>query len=244
MNKIKTLLAIGSSLVSAIGLVSVLAYKSSKLGVENYILDGIETELKEAVSGNIKVTRTEFSVLVSSPKYGVAKVYIKKHVVHVTHGAEDIEFDINDTDIISQVVSAICVIMEDCEYYYGHVQDSPSDDSNNISDIDLSPVTIKEDQYHGTYSGGKYQAWYCEPSCVDDVLYDSYANDVTCARFWTRYNKKMKDETEVIKAATILVGLGDTPNDALIDLNKKVKFRNECIDKMESIKHESDDTDK
>lgn len=239
MNKIKTLLAIGSSLVGAVGLASVLAYKSSELGVENYILDGIETELKEAVSGNIKVTRTEFSVLVSSPKYGVAKVYIKKRVVHLRHDDEDIEFDINDTDIISQVVSAICVIMEDCEYYYGYEQDSSSDDSNDVSDIDLYPITIKADRYRGTYSGGGYQAWYCKP---EDIPYDSFADDVPCARFWSEHKRKMKDETEVTKSI-ILVGLGDTPNNALIDLNKKIHFRNECIKKIESVKQESDDTD-
>jgi hypothetical protein len=244
MNTIKTLLAIGTTVVGAIGLASVLAYKSSELGVENYVLDGIEIELKEAVSGNIKVTRTEFSVLASSPKYGVAKIYVKKHVVHVTHGAEDIEFDINDTDIISQVVSAICVIMEDCEYYYDHGQDLPSDDGDDISNIDLYPVTIKADRYYGTYSGGKWQAWYCDSSYVDDVLYDSFADDVTCAHFWTEHNRKMKDETEVTKSIS-LVGLGDTPNDALIDLNNKVKFRNECIDKINSAKQKSDDsTDK
>lgn len=241
MNKIKTLLAVGTSIVGALGLASVLAYKSSELGVENYVLDGIETELKDAVSGNIKVTRTEFAVLVSSPKYGVAKVYVKKRIVHLRHDDEDIEFDINDTDIISQVVSAICVIMEDCEYYYGYEQDSPSDDSNDVSDIELYPVTIINDEFSATYSGGKYQAWHCESDYVEDILLPHASSDIDYANFWARHKEKMEDETEVIKASMILVGLGDTPNDALIDLNKKVKFRDECIDKIESVKQESDE---
>lgn len=59
------------------------------------------------------------------------------------------------------------------------------------------PLTILRDRYGGTYSGGAYTAWNCY---YDDIPYG--------AEFWM-YN-------------VIPVGRGATPNDAVIDLERRL----------------------
>lgn len=42
---------------------------------------------------------------------------------------------------------------------------------------DVYPLTICNDRYIGTYSGGEWTAWNCDP---DDVPVDICLDDVTC----------------------------------------------------------------
>ena len=71
--------------------------------------------------------------------------------------------------------------------------------------IDIYPLTIINDRYTGTYSGGKFTAWnldyYKIPVDPDD-------DDVTCMAFWAT-NK-------------IPVGRGDSPEDAVKDLERRL----------------------
>lgn len=69
------------------------------------------------------------------------------------------------------------------------------------------PCTIVTDRYTGSYSGGKFTAWAQYP---DDVPQEIFSQDVPCGEFW---------EDEVKK----LVGIGDTPQEAYDDLNRKMK---------------------
>ena len=73
--------------------------------------------------------------------------------------------------------------------------------------IDIYPLTIINDRYTGTYSGGEFTAWNMDyheiPIAPDD-------DDVTCATFWAR-NK-------------IPVGRGKTPEEAVRDLGRRLKL--------------------
>lgn len=67
----------------------------------------------------------------------------------------------------------------------------------------MFPVFIVKDRYMGTYSGGSWTAFHAvevPPGCMDD--------GVTCAEFWTAEQKAN-------------TGLGNTPNEALADLEEK-----------------------
>ena len=70
----------------------------------------------------------------------------------------------------------------------------------------IYPVIIIADRYGGVYSGGKYTAWPCTPW---DIPVEAAADDVTCAGFWAEHG-------------TELVGLGNTPDEAMNDLINKV----------------------
>ena len=71
----------------------------------------------------------------------------------------------------------------------------------------LYPVTIIEDRYTGVYSGGKWTAWNCYPEDIPD---DPDDDDVTCCTFWTPTNSAQ-------------VGIGNTPDEALRDLERKIE---------------------
>ena len=68
------------------------------------------------------------------------------------------------------------------------------------------PLTVTMDRYRGTYSGGEWTAWNCEPSEIPE---GPFGDDVGCAWFWN------KNE--------IPVGLGQTPDSAIADLVKKLE---------------------
>ena len=76
------------------------------------------------------------------------------------------------------------------------------------------PVTIVEDRYNGTYSGGRYTAWNLSPWEIPD---DAFGDDTSCMFFWED-NEKYNEFT---------VGLGDTPNEAERDLIRKME-EGEC----------------
>lgn len=75
----------------------------------------------------------------------------------------------------------------------------------DTSQTDVYPLTIVEDRYTGVYSNGKYTAWNMYP---EDIPQDIEEDDVTCANFWYSYDG--------------VVGLGNTPNEAVEDLCRKL----------------------
>lgn len=70
---------------------------------------------------------------------------------------------------------------------------------------EIYPATIIHDRYNGTYSGGKWTAWNKH---FEDVPEDINGDDMTCFNFWADYKG--------------VVGKGNTPNTALIDLKRKL----------------------
>lgn len=73
---------------------------------------------------------------------------------------------------------------------------------------DLYPLTIVNDRYNGTYSGGKYTAWHLE---FDEVPNDIAMDDITVNDFWDWED------------CNYLVGKGDTIEQAYEDLKSKVE---------------------
>lgn len=69
------------------------------------------------------------------------------------------------------------------------------------------PLTIVLDRYHGEYSGGRFTAWN---TYYHDLPGHIDADDCTCAEFWA-------------DCASGPVGKGNTPNQAIQDLNRQLK---------------------
>jgi hypothetical protein len=82
-------------------------------------------------------------------------------------------------------------------------------------EIDIYPLTIVMDRYSGTYSGGRYVAWNCQP---DMVPLDGQEDDITAAEFWSGQEGY---ETVDIPAYAV----GDTIEDAIRNLYQKIKNR-------------------
>ena len=70
------------------------------------------------------------------------------------------------------------------------------------------PLTVIKDRYLGTYSGFRFHAW---PKNLADVDRAVFADDVTCGYFW-----------EWVRTKDICVGLGETRDEAVKDLIKKM----------------------
>jgi hypothetical protein len=72
--------------------------------------------------------------------------------------------------------------------------------------IDVYPVAIMSDRYHGTYNGGyNFHAWSCNE---DEIPADIDGPDIKCADAWHRVKEDMR----------LVVGFGSTPNVALLDV--------------------------
>lgn len=72
-------------------------------------------------------------------------------------------------------------------------------------DIDVYPVAIMSDRYHGTYNGGyNFHAWNCNE---DEIPADIDGPEIECADAWHRVKEDMR-----------FVGFGSTPNVALLDV--------------------------
>lgn len=74
-----------------------------------------------------------------------------------------------------------------------------------ITENDLYPVTIICDRYNGCYSGGKYTAWNEDYYSLSE---DADGSDIPAMNFF--YN------------CPYVYGVGNTPNEALEDLKKKL----------------------
>lgn len=70
---------------------------------------------------------------------------------------------------------------------------------------DIYPLTIIADRYGGIYSGGLFTAWNVEAASVP---WDIWGNDEECIDFWNN--------------CCYLVGKGDTPEEAVMDLKNKI----------------------
>jgi len=70
------------------------------------------------------------------------------------------------------------------------------------------PLTIIADRYNGAYSGGQFLAF----NVVCDALPEEVdGEDLECSRFWNGECDKW------------VIGVADSPNEALLDLVKKLK---------------------
>lgn len=72
----------------------------------------------------------------------------------------------------------------------------------------INGITVIQDRYCGTWSGGKYTAWDMPLSKIPYAIID---NDVPCRDFWYSTAKEY------------LIGIGDNPHEAYEDLIKKRK---------------------
>ena len=70
------------------------------------------------------------------------------------------------------------------------------------------PLTIIKDRYQGTYSGGKFTAWNLKHFDVPEAI---QGDDLTASVFW-QYDD-------------FIVGKGDTPEEAILDLIEKLEAR-------------------
>jgi hypothetical protein len=72
--------------------------------------------------------------------------------------------------------------------------------------IDVYPVAIMSDRYHGAYNGGyNFHAWSCNE---DEIPADIDGPEIECADAWHRVKEDMR----------LVVGFGSTPNVALLDV--------------------------
>lgn len=69
----------------------------------------------------------------------------------------------------------------------------------------IYPLTIIRDRYSGCYSGGKFTAWNIDADCIP---YAQCGSDIPCGSFWGENTRP--------------VGLGDTPDEAIKDLETKL----------------------
>lgn len=70
---------------------------------------------------------------------------------------------------------------------------------------DIYPLTIVEDRFGGTYSGGIYTAWNLYPY---DIPHELFIGDCACSDFWHE--------------CTVPVGRGNTPDEAADDLRDRL----------------------
>ena len=92
--------------------------------------------------------------------------------------------------------------LEDCDDYPDECI------APDITLQDVYPITIVYDRYGGSYSGAEWVAYECDP---EEVPEEVNGNDTVCSRFW--------------ETTTIVVGLGNTPTAAWINLHLKVRAR-------------------
>lgn len=72
---------------------------------------------------------------------------------------------------------------------------------------DNYPATIVYDRHSGEYSGGN---WTCWPVLPNEIPQDVYGDRLSNMFFWNSFEKSV-------------VGIGDTPQEALEDLRGKLK---------------------
>ena len=72
------------------------------------------------------------------------------------------------------------------------------------------PLTVISDRYDGTYSGGKYTAW---PALYFRIPLEVDGSDNDCDDFWSN------------EADESFIGFGSTVQEAIDDLEKKLKAK-------------------
>ena len=78
------------------------------------------------------------------------------------------------------------------------------------------PLTILSDRYSGVFSGGTFTAWNREADTIPDDVSDG---DCEAIDFWEGYYEGYDD----IKYEWDVIGVGNTPNDAVEDLIRRQK---------------------
>ena len=71
---------------------------------------------------------------------------------------------------------------------------------------EIYPLTIINDRYTGTYSGGIFTAWNMD---YYEIPTDPDEDDVACMLFWAKTD--------------IIVGRGETPQEAVDDLKRRLE---------------------
>ena len=71
---------------------------------------------------------------------------------------------------------------------------------------EIYPLTIINDRYTGTYSGGIFTAWNMD---YYEIPKDPDEDDVACMLFWAKTD--------------IIVGRGETPQEAVDDLKRRLE---------------------
>ncbi len=78
-----------------------------------------------------------------------------------------------------------------------------------LEELLVAPLCIVQDRYGGCYSGAEYLAFNMDPFCVAQLDVD--AGDMSCLNFWE------------YEAENYIIGKGNTPLEALYDLQIKLK---------------------
>lgn len=78
------------------------------------------------------------------------------------------------------------------------------------------PLTILMDRYSGMSSGGKFTAWNREPETIPDEV---EGGDFESIDFWEEYWR----DYDKITSPWDVIGVGNTPNDAVEDLIRRQK---------------------
>lgn len=76
------------------------------------------------------------------------------------------------------------------------------------------PLTVLMDRYSGIFSGGKFTAWNRDPDLIPE---DVYGGDMESASFWEKHYK----EQASVKDGFYIIGVGNTPEEAIEDLIQK-----------------------
>ncbi len=85
--------------------------------------------------------------------------------------------------------------------------------------LSIYPVTIIRSRYGGVYEGGKWVAFNEEAN--SDYIREALSDDIACCSFFNMIDNP-KIEVKNIFDKKIMVGKGDTPQDAYNNLLKKL----------------------
>ena len=81
------------------------------------------------------------------------------------------------------------------------------------------PLTIIMDRYSGVWAGGTFTAWNREADTIPD---DVYGGDFEAIDFWEDYHRTYNKITRPWD----VIGVGNTPDEAVDDLILKLKEKN------------------
>ncbi len=91
----------------------------------------------------------------------------------------------------------------------------------------IYPCTIIASRYCGTYEGGAWLAFNCDENSIPE---GATGGDIECSVFWDNVNKGLLAYQKLSyqqQPKTIIVGKGETPNEAVTDLLRQLKAQNE-----------------
>lgn len=89
--------------------------------------------------------------------------------------------------------------------------------SSEKSPFRVYPCTVTPSRYSGTYEGGTWVAFNCHP---DELPEEAFGDDVECMGWWIDLDLGM--HLVGWRSHTLVAGRGKTPNDAVLDLQKRL----------------------